>query len=101
MKISSKRQISIPKDVMEFLGHLPGDEVEFELDGNTARLVPTKTVKFPKEQAWFWTPEWQEKEKQAEKDFSSGRYRDFEKLEDLLKDLQSEDHTHQLVSKGL
>jgi len=69
MRISSKRQILIPKGVMEFLGLLPGDEVEFELDGNTARLVPTKTVKFPREQAWFWTPECQAKEKQASRDF--------------------------------
>ena len=91
MRISSIRQLSIPKDVMESLDLHPGDEVEFEMDGDTARLVPTKTVKFPREQAWFWTPEWQAKEKQAARDLSTGQYRDFDKLEDLLKDLKNED----------
>ena len=91
MKISSKRQISIPKEIMETLGLHPGDEVEFEVDGNSARLIPVKTIKVPRDQAWFWTPDWQAKEKQADRDLSSGRYRDFDKLENLLKDLHSED----------
>ena len=91
MKISSKRQISIPKNVMEALELQPGDEVEFEIEENTARLIPIKTIKVPREEAWFWTPEWQAKEKEADKDLSTGRYRDFDKLEDLLKDLHGED----------
>ena len=91
MKISSKRQISIPKRVMETLGLHPGDEVEFEVEGNSARLIPVKTIKVPRDQAWFWTPDWQKKEKQADRELSAGRYRDFDKLEDLLKDLHSED----------
>ncbi len=91
MKISIKRQISIPKDVMESLDLHPGDEVEFDVEGDTARLIPVKTIKVPRDQAWFWTPEWQAKEKQADRDLSAGRCRDFEKLEDLLKDLHSED----------
>jgi len=91
MKISSKRQISIPKDVMESLGLQPGDEVEFDVEGETARLIPVKTIKVPRDQAWFWAPEWQAKEKEADRDLSAGHYRDFDKLEGLLKDLHSED----------
>ena len=91
MKFSSKRQISIPKAVMETLGLHPGDEVEFEVEGDSARLIPVKTIKVPKEQAWFWTPDWQAKEKQADRELAAGRYRDFDELEDLLKDLHSED----------
>ena len=91
MKISSKRQISVPKKIMEALGLKPGDEVEFEIEGNAARLIPVQTIKVPREQAWFWTAEWQAKEREADEDLSAGRYRDFDKLEDLLKDLHSED----------
>ena len=90
MKISSKRQISIPKAVMEALKLKPGDEVDFEVEGNTARLLPIKTIKVPRDQAWFWSPEWQEKEKQADRDLGAGEYKDFDRLEDLLKDLQGE-----------
>lgn len=91
MKISSKRQISIPKKVMEIMDLQPGDEVEFEIEKNTARLIPIKTIKVPRDQAWFWTPEWQTKEREADQDISAGRYREFNKIEDLLKDLHGED----------
>ena len=91
MKISSKRQISIPKKVMETMDLQPGDEVEFQIEKNTARLIPIKTIKVPRDQAWFWTPEWQIKESEADQDISAGRYREFDKMKDLLKDLHGED----------
>ena len=91
MKISSKRQISIPKKVMEALALKPGDEVELEVQGDMARLVPIKTIKVPRDQAWFWTPEWQAMEKEADQDLSAGNYRDFDNSEDLLKELHGED----------
>jgi AbrB family looped-hinge helix DNA binding protein len=91
MKISSKRQISIPKKVMTTLKLEPGDEVEFQMKGTKAVLVPIKTIKVPRDQAWYWTKEWQAKEKEADRDLASGRVREFGTLEDLLKDLHSED----------
>ena len=75
---------------MEALNLRPGDEVDFEVEDNAARLIPIKTIKVPRDQAWFWTPEWQDKEKEADENLSTGRYRDFDTLEDLLKDLHDE-----------
>jgi len=92
MKISSKRQISIPKRIMDALNLRPGDEVELEVEeAGTVRLVPVRTIKVPRDQAWFWSPEWQKKEKEADDDLDAGRYRDFDSLEDLLKDMAGED----------
>jgi AbrB family looped-hinge helix DNA binding protein len=90
MKISAKRQISLPKKIMTALDLKPGDEVEFQLEGNTARIVPIRTIKVPREQAWFWSPEWQAKEIEAEEDLQNGQYEDFESVENLLKDLHNE-----------
>jgi AbrB family looped-hinge helix DNA binding protein len=90
MRISSKRQISIPKKVMETLNLQPGDEVEFDIEGQTARLIPIKTIKVPRDQAWFWNSEWQAKEREADKDLATGQYQDFDTLEGLLKDLRNE-----------
>jgi antitoxin MazE len=87
MKISSKRQISIPKTIMEVLDLKTGDEVEFEVKNRKVHLVPVKTVKVPRDQAWFWTEEWQEKEKEADQDLKAGRFREFNSLDDLLSDL--------------
>jgi AbrB family looped-hinge helix DNA binding protein len=92
MRISSKRQISIPKRIMEALDLRPGDEVELDMEETgTVRLVPVKTIKVRRDQEWFWTLEWQKKEKEADDDLTAGRFRDFESLEDLLKDMPSED----------
>ena len=90
MKISSKRQVSVPKNVMDALELKPGDEVDFRVEGNTARLVPIKTIKVPRDQAWFWTPEWQEKEREADIELATGQYTDFDQLEEVLKDLSGE-----------
>jgi AbrB family looped-hinge helix DNA binding protein len=39
MRVTSKGQVTIPIAIREKLGILPNTEVEFELHGNTARLV--------------------------------------------------------------
>jgi AbrB family looped-hinge helix DNA binding protein len=39
MRVTSKGQVTIPIGVREKLGILPNTEVEFEVHGNTARLV--------------------------------------------------------------
>jgi AbrB family looped-hinge helix DNA binding protein len=38
MRVSTKGQVTIPLAIRERLGLHPGTEVEFELDGNAARL---------------------------------------------------------------
>jgi AbrB family looped-hinge helix DNA binding protein len=91
MKISPKRQVAIPKKVLETLRLRPGDEIDFVIEGNTAKIVPIKTIKVPRDQAWFWTPEWQEKERKADEDLRESRYKDFANVEDLLKDIHGED----------
>jgi hypothetical protein len=72
---------------METLVLKPGDEVEFEVEKGTVRLVPTKTIKIPRDQEWFWTPEWQAMEREADQDILTGDYKDFDNLDALLKDL--------------
>lgn len=39
MRISAKGQVTIPKDVRERAGLLPGTDVAFEIDGGTVCLV--------------------------------------------------------------
>jgi AbrB family looped-hinge helix DNA binding protein len=39
MRITSKGQVTIPLEIRQKLGLLPNTEVEFRLQGNTARLV--------------------------------------------------------------
>ena len=39
-------------------------------------------------QSWFWTEEWQTRYKEAKEDIKSGRYKEFDNVEDLLKELK-------------
>ena len=39
MRVTSKGQVTIPLEIREKLGILPQTEVEFEVQGNAARLV--------------------------------------------------------------
>jgi hypothetical protein len=41
-------------------------------------------------QSWFWTPEWQEKERAADADFAAGRFRTHESTEAFLEALDDE-----------
>jgi len=91
MRISSKNQIAIPKNIMTALNLSPGDEIDIRIEDGTARLVPVTTIKVPRDQAWFWTKEWQEKERQADEDIVAGNFRDFDNLDALMKELNSED----------
>jgi hypothetical protein len=42
------------------------------------------------EQAWFWTDEWQAKEREAEADIKAGRVTRSESDEEFLRSLESE-----------
>lgn len=42
------------------------------------------------EQAYFWTSQWQEWEREAEKNLEAGRYAEFADFESLLKDLDQD-----------
>lgn len=55
------------------------------------RLVGRKLemVPIPKDQLWYWMPEWQRKEREADEDIAQGRVNESASVEELLKDLKS------------
>jgi len=48
-----------------------------------------RAVKIPKSQAWFWSKEWQKKERAADRDIKEGKTRTFSSVDELLEDLHS------------
>lgn len=90
VKISPSRQVRIPKALLEKLRTGPGDYLEFELEGD--RLVGRAKVVIDKSQAWFWSAEWQEKEREADEDIKTGRVSGpFETVDDLRRALEGPD----------
>jgi len=42
------------------------------------------------DQSWFWTDEWQQRYAEAMNDLKEGRVKEFDSVEDLIADLNSE-----------
>lgn len=87
VRIGSKHQLTLPKKAVVSLRLHKGDYVEVRVLKDKIELVPMALV--PRDQAWFWTPEWQAKEKEAEKALAAGKYKQHDRIEGVIADLRS------------
>ncbi len=85
--LGSKHEITIPRRVSKALKLKKGDYLLLRLVDRRVEMIPVSLI--PKDQLWFWTPEWQKKEREADEDIAQGRVKEFESVEELLKDLRS------------
>jgi AbrB family looped-hinge helix DNA binding protein len=69
--IRAKGQVTIPQDVREAAHLKEGDPVEIEITADGILLRPQKLI--DASQAWFWTQEWQQGEREASDDIKAGR----------------------------
>jgi len=87
IQIQKKNQLTLPADIRKKLQLKERDFLAIEIEDNRIILTPQKIIS--REQEWFWTGKWQEGEKEADEDFEAGRYKDFEDIDELLRDLNS------------
>lgn len=88
-QLRGRSQITIPKNIIDTLGLKEGDNLNIEIvDG---KIIVKPVVMVPKNQAWFWTDEWQSAEKEVDKDIKSGKIKTASNIDDLMKDLRDED----------
>jgi AbrB family looped-hinge helix DNA binding protein len=81
-KVSDKYRITLPSMARRKLHIAVGDQVEVVVRNDGILLKPKKMV--DSSQAYFWTKEWQEKERQADADFVKGRFQTAEGLEEFF-----------------
>jgi len=86
IRVGAKHQVTIPHKISTALHLREGDHMLMRLAGGRLEMIPASLV--PKDQLWFWTAEWQRKEREAEADINAGRVKEFESVEELLKDLR-------------
>jgi AbrB family looped-hinge helix DNA binding protein len=80
--------VTIPAAIRRKFGlNRPGAQVEIVVRENEIVLLPHVAV--PADQAWFWSPEWQAMEREADEDLKAGRRFDFETGTELLAHLDS------------
>lgn len=87
VKVKSKYQIVIPEDVRKRLKVEIGDTLEIEERDGVLVVKPVMVIE--KSQAYFWTKEWQEMEKEAEEAKRKRKFKDFKKADEAVKWLRS------------
>ena len=83
--VGAKHQLTLPKEIMKAARLSAGDPLEVIYKDDTIILRPQ--VHIPRDQAWFWTKEWQKGELEAEADIRAGRVSKTRSLKELLRRL--------------
>lgn len=84
--MKTRSQVTLPASIVKQLHLKIGDQFEIELDGDRIVLKPVITI--PRDQAYFWTKEWQEKEKIADEELKQGNLKGFDTVNELIADLE-------------
>ncbi|MCK4295668.1 MAG: AbrB/MazE/SpoVT family DNA-binding domain-containing protein [Candidatus Marinimicrobia bacterium] len=86
-RVKKNFQITLPNQIRRKFNISVGDYIIIDEEERKIVIKPVKIV--DSDQEYFYTKEWQEKEAQADRDLAEGRYKEFDNVEDLIKDLNS------------
>jgi antitoxin MazE len=88
VKLSARRQITLPAEITKRLGLKAGEELELVESEKAIVLVPRKHI--PKDQRWYYTDEWQQMMQEAFDNLKKGRMAGpFNSVEEFMNDLRS------------
>jgi AbrB family looped-hinge helix DNA binding protein len=85
--VRPKGQITIPGEVRKILEIEEGDELLFSLN-DQGQVVVSRLEVIPADEAWFWTKEWQQAEREAQEDIQSGRIHHYTDLNAAIEALE-------------
>jgi AbrB family looped-hinge helix DNA binding protein len=88
IKVTRGGQVTLPSAMRQAAGIEVGDYLEVSLEDGQMVLHPKQII--DKDQAYFWTKDWQESELEVAEDIKAGRMERFETMDDLIADLDSE-----------
>jgi antitoxin PrlF len=86
MTLRAKGQLTLPDEIRKAAHLEEGDLLEAELTPDGILLRPQKLIDAT--QAWFWAPEWQAAERQADEDRAAGRSESFGSGDELVEALR-------------
>ncbi|MGH9350721.1 MAG: AbrB/MazE/SpoVT family DNA-binding domain-containing protein [Terriglobia bacterium] len=85
--IGADNEVKIPRRISKALRLKAGDHILLRIVGQRVEMVPAKLV--PRDQLWFWAPEWQQMEREADEDIRQGRVKEHQSAKELLRELKS------------
>ncbi len=83
VKVREKYQVTIPEEVRGKIPLKVGERVEVTARNNEIVIRPV--VEIPKDQAWFWSKQWQEQISQSIKDLQKGKIKVFKSVKEARK----------------
>lgn len=84
-KLGQNYQIALPREVAKSLSLHTNDYLDIRVKNN--KIIMEPQVVIPKEQAYFYTSEWQKDEIEAHQDIKNGRVTKTKNLKELFKEL--------------
>jgi len=84
-KLGQNYQLALPKEVIKSLHLHINDYLDVKVQDNKIILEPQLVI--PKDQAYFYTRQWQEEEAQAQEDIKRGRVTKTKNIKELFKKL--------------
>ena len=70
-RVNKRRQVTIPRELLKEAGLSEGQPLLIRATGEG--LLITAGEERDPDQWWFWTEEWQAKEREADADYAAGR----------------------------
>ncbi len=84
-RLGQNFQIALPKEIVKLLRLHVNDYLEIKVKDD--RIILEPQIIIPKDQAYFYTADWQKEETQAHEDIKNGRVTKTKNLKDLFKEL--------------
>jgi antitoxin MazE len=81
-QLRDRSQVTLPAEIVKKLDLKTGDNLEITLEDD--RIVIKPVLIIDRSQSWFWSKEWQAKEKEVEDDISAGRIKKADGFKDLI-----------------
>lgn len=85
-RVNEKYEVAIPPLARKKLHIETGDSLEVTIEPGCLILKPKNIP--DDSQSYFWTKEWQEKEKEVDKDYKTGRYQTAQDVDEFFHKLQ-------------
>ena len=85
-RMTRNGQVTLPATIRREANVEEGDILTVHLEADRIVLIPKKLI--DKSQAYFWTEDWQEAEKEAERDLAEGRVESYDTVNDLIAGLE-------------
>ena len=84
-KLGKNYQIALPKEVVKNLHLHVNDYLDIKVKEN--KIIMEPQIIIPKDQVYFYTPEWQKEEAEAREDIKKGRVTKTKDLKGLFRKL--------------